>query len=166
MQRLLLLPITACLALREQHAESLSDLAAASLSDVAASLSDLASGEPGGFANRTRAGVKGICQGSSPVYGHMLDALGPRAPLELTVVKCFVDYFGKSSVDAVARCIKAAFQAAFPNYIASVNIVNFRMTTSTETGYVLQGSSEDCELFIVWDFGTSTIYLSMFISKA
>ena len=97
-------------------------------------------------------GVKGICQGSSPVYGHMLDALGPRAPLELTVVKCFVDYFGKSSVDAVARCIKAAFQAAFPNYIASVNIVNFRMTTSTETGYVLQGSSEDCELFIVWDF--------------
>ena len=53
MQRLLLLPITACLALREQHAESLSDLAAASLSD-------LASGEPGGFANRTRAGGQNV----------------------------------------------------------------------------------------------------------
>ena len=60
MQRLLLLPITACLALREHHAESLSDLAAASLSDVAASLSDLASGEPGGFANRTRAGGQNV----------------------------------------------------------------------------------------------------------
>jgi len=52
MQRLLLLPITACLALREHHAESLSDLAA--------SLSDLASGEPGGFANRTRAGGQNV----------------------------------------------------------------------------------------------------------
>ena len=52
MQRLLLLPITACLALREHHAES--------LSDWAASLSDLASGEPGGFANRTRAGGQNV----------------------------------------------------------------------------------------------------------
>lgn len=60
MQRLLLLPITACLAFRENHAESLSDLAAVSLSDLAASLSDLASEKPGGFRNRTRAGGQNV----------------------------------------------------------------------------------------------------------
>lgn len=99
-------------------------------------------------------GVKGTCQGSSPVYGHMVDmlapvdALAPANELSVSVIKCFADYFPDKNLDAIARCIKAAFQAEYPKYIASVKI---GWTDSTNTGYVFQGSSEDCELFVVWE---------------
>ena len=100
-------------------------------------------------------GVKGMCKYRNPVYDQLVEDVVPGTQLGRTVLICFRDYYGENSVDRVykvARCIKDAFQAAivYPNYVAFVNI---GVTTARKAGYLVQGSSEDCELFVAWDFG-------------